>query len=60
MGVVTIVKTTIIFKVAGEAERGAEIVGFDYSRISQTQEEIIVLVKNTGSVTESIKLPPFL
>lgn len=56
VGIITLVKTTFVFNVPGEATRDAEIVGFDYRRIDERYEEIMVLVKNTGSVTESVKL----
>jgi hypothetical protein len=56
VGIVTIVKATYIFKVPDEATRAADIVGFDFRRIDLNNEEITVLVKNTGTVTESVKL----
>jgi hypothetical protein len=56
VGIVTIVKTTLIFTIPGEVKREAEILGFDYKRTGENFEEIFVLVKNTGTVTISVKL----
>jgi len=56
IGIVTIVKTTLIFIVEGDAERSAEVIGFDYNRIDDNYEEIYVLIKNTGTVTTGVRL----
>ncbi len=56
VGIITVVKATYVFRVLGNAVRRAEIMGFDYNRINDKYEEIKVLVKNTGTVTTSIKL----
>ena len=56
VGIITLVKAGAVFRVPGDVIRAAEIMGFDYDRVSPDYEEIRVLVKNTGTVTMSLSL----
>ena len=56
IGIISTIKATYLFTVPGDVIREVQILGFDYKRLDEKYEEIIVLVKNTGTVTTSVKL----
>ena len=56
VGTIGVTRAIVVFKVPGKAIRKADIIAMDGERVGTNEARIDVLVKNTGTVTESVYL----